>query len=89
MERQWELTACKRDKCWESIHTFGFEEGRSATETLTAIRLMEAAARKWCPELGFITCSLAVKQAFDNVSPLHLSLVMKEMNIPRNWMGRS
>ena len=42
---------------------------------------MEAAAREWGPELGFITCSLDVKQAFENVSSLNLSLVMKEMNI--------
>ena len=37
--------------------------------------------REWGPELGFITCSLDVKQAFDNVSSENLSLVMKEMGI--------
>ena len=42
---------------------------------------MAAAAREWGLELGFITCSLDVKQAFDNVSPLNLSLFMKEMDI--------
>ena len=71
----------KYDKYWGEIHTFGFEEGRSATEISTAIRLMAAAAREWGAELGFITCSLDVKQAFDNGSPLNLSLVKKEMNI--------
>ena len=63
------------------IHTFGFEQGKSATETSTAIRLMAAAAREWGPELGFITSATDVKQSFDNVSPLNLSLVMKEMSI--------
>ena len=42
----------KRDKSWRNIHTFGFEEGRSATEISTATRLMAAAAREWRPELG-------------------------------------
>ena len=45
------------------------------------MRLMTAAAREWGPELGAITCSMDVKQAFDNVSPENLSLVMKEMDI--------
>ena len=52
----------ERDKTWEDIHILRFEEGRSATEISTAIRLMAAAAREWGPELGFITCSLNVKQ---------------------------
>ena len=69
----------KRDKTWDEVHTVGFEEGRSATEIYTAIRLMAAAAREWGPELGVITCSLDVKQAFDNLSPENLSLVMKDM----------
>ena len=73
----------KRDKRWEDIHIFGFEEGRGATEISTAIRLMAAAARQWGPQLGFLTCSLDVKQAFDNISPENLSLVMKEMGIDR------
>ena len=72
----------KRDKSWDIIHTFGFEQGRSATETSTAIRLMAAASREWGPELGFTNCSTDVKQSFDNVSPLNLSLVMKEMIAP-------
>ena len=43
-----------------------------------------------CPAIGFITCSLDVKQAFDNVSPENLSLVMKEMGIdPFFWLERS
>ena len=71
----------KRDKSCGDIHTFGFEEGRSATEISTAIRLMAAAAREWRPELVLITCSMDVKQAFDHVSPENLSLVMKEMDI--------
>ena len=36
----------KRDKIWDSIHTFGFKGGRRATEMSTAIRLMTAAARE-------------------------------------------
>ena len=47
----------------------------------TAIRLLAAAAREWGPELRVITCSLDVKQAFDNVSSENLSLVMKDMKI--------
>ena len=39
----------KRDKSWEDIHIFGFEEGRSATEISTAIRLMAATAKEWAP----------------------------------------
>ena len=71
----------KQHKSWGGIHTCGFEDGRSATEISTAIRLMAAAAREWGSELGVITCSMDVKQAFDNVSPENLSLVMKEMDI--------
>ena len=71
----------KRDNSCDEVHTFGFEEGRSATEIFTAIRLLAAAAREWGPELGVITCSLDVKQAFGNVSPENLSLVMKELKI--------
>ena len=41
-----------------------------------AIIVLAAAARDWGPELGFVNCALDVKQAFDNVSPLNLSLVM-------------
>ena len=69
----------RRDKSWGDIHTFGFEEGRSATEISIAIGLMAVAAREWSPEVGFITCSLGVKQAFDNVSPVCQSL--KEVGI--------
>ena len=42
---------------------------------------MAAAARESGVELGVITCSIDAKQAFDNVSPENLSLVMKEMDI--------
>ena len=42
----------KKDKSWDETHTFGFEEGRSATEIATAMRLLAAAAREWRPELG-------------------------------------
>ena len=42
---------------------------------------MAAAARELRPELGFITCSMHVTQALDNVSPENLSLVMTEMDI--------
>ena len=42
---------------------------------------LAAAAREWGSELGVITCSLDVKQAFDDVSSENLSLVMKEMKI--------
>ena len=71
----------KRNKSWENIYIFGFEEGRSATEISSSIRLMAEAARECGPEPGIISCSMDVKQAFDKVSPLHLSMVMKEMNI--------
>ena len=71
----------RRDKTWSNIHTFGFEEGRSATKISTAIRVIAAAAREWGPELGIIVCSLVVKQVFDNVSLLNLSLVMNEVEI--------
>ena len=54
----------RRDKSWEWIYTIVFQEGRSATEISTAIRLMAAAAREWEPELGIISCSMDVKQAF-------------------------
>ena len=41
----------ERDKKWCDMHTFGFEEGRHATEISIAIRLTAAAAREWCAEL--------------------------------------
>ena len=69
----------RRDKEWKNLHTFGFEEGRSATEIPAAIRLMAAGAEEWGTDLGVIACSMYVKQAFDNVSPESLSVVMKEM----------
>ena len=71
----------KRDTVWQNLHSFGFEEGRSATEIPTAIRLMLAAAQEWRAELCLVACSVDVKQAFDNVSPESLSLIMKEMDI--------
>ena len=67
----------RRHESCDDFHIFGFEEGRSATEISTAVRLVAAAAREWRLELGFIICSLDLKQAFDNVSPLNLSLVRK------------
>ena len=70
-------TSWKEEKELEQTHTFGFEEGRSATDISTAIRLLAAAARGSGPELGFVVCSLDVKQAFHNVSPLNLNLFMK------------
>ena len=73
-----ERCAEKREELGD-IHIFGFEEGRSATEISPAIRLMAAAARGRGLDLGFITGSLDVKQAFDNVSPENLSWVMKEI----------
>ena len=63
------------DKVWENLHTFGFEEGRSATEIPSATRLMEAAAQECGADLGLVACSMDVKQAFDNVSPESFSLV--------------
>ena len=39
------------DEFWKEIHTFGFEEGRSATEIATAIRLMAAVGSEWVNEL--------------------------------------
>ena len=60
----------RKNRCWENIHTFGVEEGRSATEIPTANRLMTAAAQECEVELGLVACSLDVKQAFDIVSLL-------------------
>ena len=54
----------KGTKSWDEIHTFAFEEGRSATDISTAIRLLAAASRECGHELGVITCSLDVKQGF-------------------------
>ena len=56
----------RKNKGEKNVHTFGFEEGRSA------LLLMSG-------EVGMIPCSMDVKQAFDNVSPVSLSLVMREM----------
>ena len=42
---------------------------------------MAAAVQEWETELAFVTCSLDVKQASDNVTPENLSLMMKEMGI--------
>ena len=69
----------RRDSSWDCIHTFGSEAGKSATEITTAIGLKAAAAREWGVELGIVNRSMDVKQAFDNVSPENLSLVMKDM----------
>ena len=73
--------------CLTDMHTFWFEEGRNATDISIVIRLTAASAREWCAELGFITCSFDVKQAFDNVSLENLSLVMKEMEIAPTLAG--
>ena len=70
----------RRDKVWENLDIFGIEEGRNATEILAAMRLM-AAAQEWGADLGLVACFMDVKQAFDNVSPESLSLMMKEMDI--------
>ena len=43
-----------------SYYSFGFEEGRSATDIPT---------QEWGADLGLVACSMDVKQAFDNVSP--------------------
>ena len=49
---------------------------------------MAELAREWGPELGVNTCSMDVKQAFDNVSPENLSLVMKEIEaVLREQLG--
>ena len=66
----------KRDNGWDNLHTFGFEEGRSATEIPTAIRLMAAAAQEG--ELIWVTL---FAQSMYNVSPESLNLVTKEMGI--------
>ena len=71
----------------ERLHIFRFEEGRSAAEIPTAIRLLAAAAQEWRADLGFIACSMDVKQIFDNVSPESLSLVMKEMGTAKMLAG--
>ena len=43
-------------------------------------------SREWGSELGVFTCSLNLKQSFDNVSPENLCLVMKEMDIVLCWL---
>ena len=63
------------DKVWENLHTFGFEEGRSAAEIPTATSLMAAAANECGADLGLVACSMDMKEALDNVSPESLSLV--------------
>ena len=70
-----------KNKSWENVHTFSFQEGRIATEIATAIRLMTATAQEWRGELGIIARSIDVKPALDNVSPESLSPAMKEMDI--------
>ena len=67
----------------------GSEDGRSATETTTSIRLMAAAAQECGGELGIIACSMDVKQVFDNVSPDSLSLPMKETDSAPMLAGAS
>ena len=64
---------------WEDIHTFGFEEGRSATEIAAAIRFMASTAHEWCNELEVFVASMDAKHAFDNVTPENLSKAMKEL----------
>ena len=59
---------------------FWIDEGRSAIEIPTAIRLMATATQEWRAELGLVVCSMDVKHAFDNVSPESLSLIMEEMD---------
>ena len=56
-------------------------KAEDAAEIPAAIRLMTAAAEEWGTDLGVIACSMDVKQAFDNVSPESLSVVMKEMGM--------
>ena len=70
---------------WEG----GIRCGRSSTllelrieevlQILSVIKLMATAAREWEADLGLIACSTDVTQAFDNILPESLSLVMKEM----------
>ena len=40
-----------RDKVWENLDTFGFEEGRSAAAIPSAIKSMTAAAQEWGADL--------------------------------------
>ena len=68
-------------KSWEDIHTFGFKEGRSATEIAAAMRFMASTAHEWCNELGVFVASMDAKHAFDNVTPENLSKAMKELEI--------
>ena len=58
---------------------FWIDEGRSAIEIPTAIKLVAAATQEWRAELGLVVCPMDVKHAFDNVSPESLSLIMEEM----------
>ena len=53
------------------------------------MRFLAAAVRERRLELGFVVCSLDVdvKQAFYNVSPINLSLVLKGINIVPKFVG--
>ena len=70
------------------ISTLSFEEGRSATEILIAIRMMAVAAQELGGDVGFSACSMDVKQAFDIVSPESLSFG-RERNGHSSNAGRS
>ena len=67
----------RKDKIWDAAHTSSFEEGRSATDISTAIRLLAAAAREWSPELGFVACSLDVIKE-RNIAPCLAGAISRE-----------
>ena len=51
----------------QRVYTFGFEEGRNATEIAMAIRLLAAAGCEWRNDLVVYMALWDVKQAFDKM----------------------
>ena len=70
---------------WDELHTFGFEDGRSATEIATAIRLTASSAHEWGNDLSIFVASVDAKQAFDNVTLVSLSQAKKELWMSAIW----
>ena len=71
----------RETRCGRIFTLLGLRKEEVLLIFFTAIRLMAAAAQEWRADLGFVACSMDVKQAFYNVSPRSLSLVMKEMDM--------
>ena len=57
----------------QRIHTLGYKEGRNATNSSSAIRLLATAGHEWEIDLVLYVASLDVRQACDKVTPATLS----------------